>query len=257
MEFQKLKKLVGKNKLSMSELITILIEGHRRNFITEKQLYELALGELRSCFKQVPCYVQFTRAIRKTMPYLDLLLEVFTRVNAHHETQLYIIDSTSLPVAGYERNKVKWALDSAGIGHNMHGRYQGFKLHIIVNQNREVVSVATTPANVHDIQVLKNESFIKHINGILVGDKGYIASDKHRKYLRTCGIKLLAKQRKNMDPYLNHYYKMLFNKRKKIESIFSYLKIRMSAIFPFVRTAQSFLVNTKSLSENSSHLKKP
>lgn len=234
-----------KSKLTMSEVITILIEGHKRHYSTEKQLYELMTGELKSYFKQVPCYVQFTRAVRKTIPYLDLILEVFTALNAKKHQSFCVIDSTALPVAGYNTKNVKWALDSAEKGKNMHGFYQGFKLHIIINQDREIVSVTTTKANVHDIQLLKDCTFIQHVKGILVGDKGYIASQEHRIMLRENGVKLIAKQRENMDPYLNEYYKPLLKKRKRIESIFGYLKTRLGLIFPFLRSPESFLVQVK------------
>lgn len=233
------------SKLIMSEIITILIEGHKRHYLTEKQLYLLMIGELRTCFKQIPCYVQFTRAIRKTMPYLDLILEVFTQINAEKIQQFCIVDSTALPVAGYNKDDVKWAFDSAGKGKNMHGFYQGFKLHIIINQDREIVSITTTKANVHDIQLLKDCVFIRHIKGILIGDKGYIASPKHKNFLVKNGITLVAKQRENMDPYLNEYYKPLLKKRRRIESIFSYLKTRAALIFPFLRSSESFLVQVK------------
>lgn len=234
-----------RSKLSMSEIITILIEGHRRHYLTEKQLYTLAIGELKSCFNSIPCYVQFTRAIRKTMPYLDLILEVFTQLNANKLQKFCIVDSTSLPVAGYNKKDVKWALDSAGKSKNMHGFYQGFKLHIIINQDREIVSVATTQANVSDIKLLKDYKFIEHVKGILLGDKGYIASETHRKMLHKNGIQLIAKQRENMDPYLNEYYKPLLKKRRCIESVFGYLKTRSGLIFPFLRSAESFIVHVK------------
>lgn len=234
-----------RSKLTMSEVITILIEGHRRHYVTEKQLYMLVMGELRSCFNQVPCYVQFTRAIRKAMPYLDLILEVFTQLNAGKSQKFCIVDSTSLPVAGYNRSDVKWALDSAGKSKNMHGFYQGFKLHIIINQDREIVSVATTKANVHDIQLLKDHKFVQHVNGLLLGDKGYIASSEHRKMLLKNGVNLLTKQRKNMDPYLNTYYGPILKERRRIEGIFGYLKTRLGLIFPFLRSHESFLVQVK------------
>jgi hypothetical protein len=234
-----------RSKLTMSEIITILIEGHRRHYLSEKQLYILAIGELKPCFNNIPCYVQFTRAIRKTMPYLDLILEVFTQLNADKVQKFCIVDSTSLPVAGYNKKDVKWALGSAGTSKNMHGFYQGFKLHIIINQNREIISVATTQANVHDIQLLKDHKFIEHVKGILLGDKGYIASEAHQKMLRKKGVKLIAKQRENMDPYLNKYYKPLLKKRRCIECIFGYLKTRVGLIFPFLRTAESFIVHVK------------
>lgn len=243
--FQEKTKKGRRSKLTMSEIITILIEGHKRHYSTEKKLYFLIFGEMRNCFRAIPCYVQFTRAIRKASPYLDLILQVFTQINAENVQNFCIVDSTALPVAGYNKKHTKWATDSAGIGKNMHGFYQGFKLHIIVNQDREIISIATTPANVHDVQLLKDYTFIEHVRGILLGDKGYIASEEHRSDLSSKGIELIAKQRENMDPYLNEYYKPLLSKRRRIESIFGYLKTRVGLIFPFSRNHESFLVHVK------------
>ena len=224
-----------KNKLNISEIITILVEGHRRGYVTEKQLYHMISSGLRSCFKKIPSYVQFIRSLRKALPYIDLILEIFTQIYAKKTQKFCIVDSTSLPVAGYNKKDVKWAQTSANKSQNMHGFYQGFKLHIIINQNREIVSIATTAANIHDIQLLKDHSFIKHVKGIFLGDKGHVASIAHRKMLKKNGISLIAKQRNNMDPYLNEYYKPLLKKRRRIESIFGYLKTRFSLIFPFLR----------------------
>jgi hypothetical protein len=234
-----------KSKLTMSELITILVEGHKNGYTTEKQLYNLATGVLRPCFKEIPSYAQFTRAVRTALPYLDLILAVFCKINAGHSQEFCIVDSTSLPVSGYNKNEAKWALSSAGKGKNMHGFYQGFKLHIIINQNREIISIATTKANVHDIQALKSDEFIKHVKGILIGDKGYIASESHKKMLQKRDITLIAKQRENMDPYLNEYYKPLLQKRRIIENIFGYLKTRASLLFSFSRSHESFLAHVK------------
>lgn len=240
------KNRVGRrSKLSMSELITIVIEGHKRHYSTERQLYQMATGEFKACFREMPCYAQFTRLIRKAAPYVDLILEVFVTFNAEKEQRFCIVDSTSLPIAAYNKTNIKWASGDAGIGKNMHGFYQGFKLHIIINQDREIIAVTTTKANVHDIQQLKDYNFIKHVKGLLIGDKGYTASEEHRQILHQQGIELMAKQRKNMDPYLNEYYSDIFNKRKRIESIFGTLKTRFSAIFPFLRSAESFIVQAK------------
>jgi len=79
----------------------------------------------------------------------------------------------------------------------------------------------------------------------LLGDKGYVASEMHRKMLRKNGVQLIAKQRENMDPYLNEYYKPLLKKRRRIESIFGYLKTRVGLIFPVLRSHESFLVPVK------------
>jgi IS5 family transposase len=234
-----------KSKLSKSEAITVLIWGHIKHLSTEKQLYEMIQGNLRTCFKNIPSYAQFTRTMRDTLPYLDFMIEVFMSINAQKQQTLCIVDSTALPVSGFNRPPVKWALSSAGKAKNMHGWYQGFKLHIVVNQDREIVGVATTSANVHDVKLLEQANFIKHVNGILVGDKGYIASERCRNLLLNKGIELIAKQRQNMDPYLNFYYSSILKKRRRIESIFGYLKTRLSLIRAFVRTSESFLAHVK------------
>ena len=78
-------KIGRKSKLSVAEVITLLVEGHKRHYTTEKQLYMFASGELRSAFNQIPCYSQFTRAIKNATPYLDLVLEVITRINSKNE----------------------------------------------------------------------------------------------------------------------------------------------------------------------------
>lgn len=234
-----------RSKLTVSETITILIIGHDMNYSTNKQLYYLTVTQLRPYFKNIPSYPQFTRAIRKSIKYLDLIIEVFTKINAQNIQEICIVDSTSLPVNNYNRKQTKWASAAAGTGKNMHGFYQGFKLHIIVNQNREIISAVTTKANVHDVQLLKNENFVQHVRGILVGDKGYVASEKDRISLKKRGIDLVAKQRKNMDPYLNEYYKPLLQKRKQIETVFGFLKTRAALIFPFARSAEGFLAHAK------------
>src|SRR5262249_13859271 len=151
--------------------------------------------------------------------YLDLIIEMLTMIYKQKKHELYIIDSTALPVSGYNGKQVKWTGKEGGIGINMHGWYYGFKLHIIVNADLEIVSTAITDANVHDIQVLKNDCFIRHINGILVGDAGYQAKQSLKRKLKEEGIELLVKQKKNMDPFLNTYYKKYFDKRREIEGI--------------------------------------
>ena len=152
-----------RSELSISEIITILIEGHKRHYSTENNCIclRIAKGELKSCFQKIPCYPN------------------------------------------------------------------------IINQDREIISVVTTKANIHDIQLLKDHKFITHVKGILLGDKGYIASESHRKMLHNKGIQLIVKQRKNMNSYLNEYYSSLLKKRRYIESIFGCLKTRVSPIFPF------------------------
>jgi len=233
-----------KQKMSPSEVITILVMGHMEGLTTVKQLYNLMNYQYKGCFKNIPSYSQFTRLVRSNGEFLSFIIELLCSVYSQKKTGFYIIDSTSLPVAGYNSNKVKWVGSQGGIGKNMHGWYQGFKLHIIVNRNLEIASATITSANVHDITPLKQKSFIKNIKGILVGDKGY-QSSKTRSFLAMHNIDLLAKQRANMDPYLNTYYSKYFKERRRIEGIFGYLKTKLTGIYRYARSAGGFLAQVK------------
>src|SRR5574338_254598 len=81
---EKKSKIGRPGKLSKSEIMTILIEGHKKGYSTEKQFHDYANGELKRYF-HTPDYAQFTRAIRKAEPYLDLVLAVLTQINAENK----------------------------------------------------------------------------------------------------------------------------------------------------------------------------
>ena len=54
------------------------------------------------------------------------------------------------------------------------GWFFGFKLHLIVNENGEILSFQITPGNVSDISPV--ESLTEGLWGKLFGDRGYISS---------------------------------------------------------------------------------
>ena len=238
----------GRNKkLSKSEIITILLIGHYEAIPTTKLLYERIVKGYSGEFKSMPCYTQFTRSIRSVAQVFDCLLKMICSMNAQSSRGLKIIDSTALPTNGYGKYEPpKWASDEAETGKNIFGYYHGFKLHIIINRKLEVVSFEITPANVHDVNLLSSSSFMKNIEGLLIGDKGYVASLQVVKKLLNQGVKLIFKQRDNMDPYLNEYYKKYLSQRQVIEGVFSYLKNRLQLLHKFARSTESFLVHVKS-----------
>ncbi len=235
-----------KSNLRKSELITIALIGHFDDIGTDKKLYEYVTFHLNDYFKNVPCYEQFTRGIRSISEYLDLMLEILCQLNQTSEKDFYIIDSTALPVKEYgSYNCPKWASDNAKLGANIFGCYFGFKLHIIINRKMEVVSCMITTANIHDVKMLSVESFIGKIKGKLIGDKGYVCPKKLIKKLRDQDLEFIFKQRENMDPYLNEFYKEDLSQRQVIEGVFSYLKNRLKALHSFARSTESFLVHVK------------
>ncbi len=111
------------------------------------------------------------------------------------------------------------------------------------NDRFEITSVCVTLANIADVKILENPHFVAPVRGVLIGDKGYIASEPVKAKLLKSGIYLIAKQRQNMDPYLNKYYSKLLNKRRTIERVFAYFKRSLAALHKFARTSENFKVH--------------
>lgn len=237
-----------KNILSKSELITMAIIGHYEAIPTDKLLYERMKSDFSNEFRKMPSYEQFTRGLRSILKYFDFILVVLCNINLQRSkgNKLFIIDSTALPTNGYDKYGCpKWASDQVKTGKNIFGYYHDFKLHIIINRNLEVVSYVITPANVHDIKALSIDYFTDGIKGIMIGDKGYVMSEKKLYTLAQKGIDFIFKQRENMDPYLNEYYRKELSQRQIIEGVFSYLKNRLNILHKFARSTESFLVHVK------------
>ena len=102
------------------------------------------------------------------------------------------------------------------------GWFFGLKLHVIVNNNGELMAFKITPGNIDDRKAVKTLS--KSLKGLLFGDKGYIGKKLSEQLLEE-GIKLITKVRKNMKkPILKQTENDLLNQRGIIETVFDYLK---------------------------------
>ena len=94
-----------------------------------------------------------------------------------------------------KRNKVFKGI--AATGKSTMGYFHGLKLHLVVNDKGELLSVMITPINTDDREPLKNQPFIKALKGKLNADKGYI-SQTLTQVLFLDGLHLLTSIRNNM-----------------------------------------------------------
>ena len=102
------------------------------------------------------------------------------------------------------------------------GWFYGFKLHLIVNERGELLSVKLTQGNVDDRKPLPD--MCQSIIGKIVGDKGYISQALHDELLEN-NLELITSIRKNMKPrLLTLIDKLLLRKRSVIETINDQLK---------------------------------
>lgn len=102
------------------------------------------------------------------------------------------------------------------------GWFYGFKLHLIVNERGEFLSVKLTEGNVDDRKPLPD--MCQTLMGKLFGDKGYISQSLHDELLEN-NLELITSIRSNMKPkLLTLIDKLLLRKRSVIETINDQLK---------------------------------
>lgn len=135
------------------------------------------------------------------------------------------VDSTAVSVCKNKRifnHKVFKGI--AQRGKYTMGYFFGFKLHIVINDEGEVIDFVNTPGNVDDRKPSQDSNFLKKIAGKLFADKGYI-SQKLFENLIFDRIHLLTGVRNNMkNQLMSMYDKIMLRKRSIIETVNDELK---------------------------------
>ena len=138
-------------------------------------------------------------------------------------TGINFVDSTSIAVCHnrrIKRNKVFKHL--AATGKTSMGWFFGFKLHLIINEQGELLAVYLTPGNVDDRKPLSD--LTKNLFGKLFGDKGYLSQTLFETLYQR-GLELITNIRKNMKNSLMLLEdKIMLRKRFIIETVNDQLK---------------------------------
>ena len=207
-------------RLSMSEIMTILIAFQASNYRTFKHFYLHLRTHHRGEFPHLVAYHRFVALIpRATMPlFAYLMMRCLGQV-----TGIGFVDSTPIRVCSNKRiNRHKVFDGLAARGKSTVGWFYGFKLHLIINDRGELLAFNLTPGNVDDRQPVP--AMAKDLWGKLFGDKGYI-SQKLFEQLLTRGVKLVTSIRKNMkNKLMDLQEKLLLRKRSLIETVNDQLK---------------------------------
>jgi hypothetical protein len=207
--------------LSISEIGTILIAFHLSDYRHFKHFYLQHVSKyLINDFPYLVSYNRFIELIPSSLIYLICFL------NRHckgENTGISFVDSTSLKVCHNKRipsHKVFQGL--ATRGKTSVDWFFGFKLHLIINDQGEILACQFTPGNIDDRVPVKN--LAKNLTGYLFGDKGYI-KQKLFEELYEQGLKLITKIKKNMKNFLIPVFeKIMLRKRAIIESVNDFLK---------------------------------
>lgn len=209
-----------------SEIITICVFFPYSGFKTFKQYYESSvLCVLHKEFKNLPCYSYFLQLREKVLNIFVMLLCKNMRNKC---TGISYIDSFCIKVCHNKRiynHKVFKGL--AGRSKTSMDWFYGFKLHLLVNTNGEVVNFCFTAGNIPDNdESVLNSLLNEKVYGSVYGDKGYLINKNKKKKLKEKNIRLITRKRKNMKNKANSSLLdgLFLNKRNIIESIGNILK---------------------------------
>ena len=207
--------------LSDSEIMTILIMFQNIRYKNFKTFYTCHVIPYWShFFPTLPSYNRFVELMKKALFPMTL----FVQTRAGKQTGIYYIDSTSLPVCKLKRSKRNRTFKHiAEYGKTSMGWFFGLKLHLVINEQGELMAFCLTKGNKHDST--QADTLFANLEGLAFGDKGYI-SNKITEKLMNNGLKLITRKRKNMknNPVISDYEKQLLNQRGIIETVIDHLK---------------------------------
>jgi len=227
------------SQLSESEIMTIVILFHQSHYRNFKAFYlGYVCRHLKGEFPQLVSYKRFVTLMQR----VGVPLFVYLQLCMGRCTGISFVDSTPLRVChnrriGRHRVFAGWAAR----GKTTMGWFYGFKLHLVVNEQGELIGVRLTPGNVDDRQPVPG--LAKRLFGKLLGDKGYLSASL-RDDLREQGVELITSLRRNMKPQLLPLQDKLWLRcRSIIETINDQLKNISQIEHSRHRSVDNFFVN--------------
>lgn len=226
--------------LCLSEIMTILIHFHQPRYRDFKSYYTRYVQvHLREGFPGLVSYQRFV----ELMPRALVALAVYLRRPFGHCTGVSFIDSTPLVVCRNQRiNQHKVFAGLAARGKSSMGWFFGFKLHLVVNDQGELLGCYLTAGNVDDRKPVPH--LARDLFGKLIGDKGYISQSLTAQLIDTLGLHLVTFLRTNVKGrLLSHNDAVLLRKHAIIETINDQLKNISQIEHSRHRSPVNFVVN--------------
>lgn len=233
------KKRQNSCSLTPSEIMTIMIYFHQLRFRDFKTFYtQYVMKHLR---KEFPDLVSYNRFV-ELMPSILLPLCFFIHFQNKTETGIYFIDSTTIDVCHIKRASSNRVFKNiAKKSKSSMGWFFGFKLHIVINDQGEIMAFKITSSTTDDR--IPVDKMTQGLTGKIFGDRGYISQELFDKLYQR-GLKLVTRIKKNMKNKLIPLIdKLLLRKRAIIESVNDQLKNISQIEHSRHRSVNNFMVN--------------
>lgn len=187
------------------------MQGHH----TDAAIWRYADAHWRAWFPGLGSYKAYVKQIANLAAIKQL---IFAHLFAPQDN-IHITDGVPMPICHLARaNRSKLFKGEAAFGFcaAKDEHYYGFKGHVIINLDQQVVGFTLAAANVDERDVLDNMRGI--LSGLLIGDKGLLSKAKQAE-LAEAGINLQTPLRDNMnDPRLKTAVQRLLKVRRRVET---------------------------------------
>jgi Transposase DDE domain len=231
--------------MNASEIMTILIHFHQERHRDFKTYYQNHVCQyLNAEFPKLPSYQRFVEWIPRAL--IPLTAYLFAHLGSC--SGITFVDSTPLVVCHNRRiHSHKTFKDIAARGHTSVGWFFGFKLHLLFNDQGEIVWLQLTPGNTDDrkglLEMLENP--LSTVFGKLIGDKGYVSQALLTRLANEFRIQMVTRLKKKMHTKLPMLAldAWLLRKRAIAESIIDQLKNISQIEHSRHRSPLNFLVN--------------
>ncbi len=234
--------VVPRTRMSLSEIMTILIMYHLSGYKTFKWYYiKYVMVHQRKDFPDLLSYNRFVEIMKFALVPL-ILYTIKARFGKC--SGISFVDSTPLKVCDNHRiHNHRVFSEYAKTGKSSMGWFYGFKLHLIINDEGEILSFCLTSGNIDDRNEAVMDSLTKEIFGKLFADRGYISQKLFEKLLKK-DITLVTRAKKNMkNKLMDLYDRLMLRKRAVIESVNDFLKNICNIEHSRHRSVTNFLVN--------------
>jgi hypothetical protein len=203
------------SSLSLSEVMTILVWFPASHYRTFQHYYlDSVLPSKRAEFPGLPSYTRFVELIPLTL--LPLCADLPTRQG--QTTGIQFLDSLPIRVCHNRRigsHKVFAGLAQRGKGSM--GWFYGFKLHLVINEQGELLAFALTPGNREDRRPVKK--LVRPLWGKRFGDGGSFSQELFEQ-LWAEGLQLITKLKRNRKKQMMPLWdKLLLRQRALIECV--------------------------------------
>ena len=202
------------------EILTIEIFGEMQGHHDDASIWRYAKAHWQEWFPGLGSYPAFA----KQCANLAWLKQQALALLFAPKDDVHLTDGVPMPVchmARASRSRLFKGEAAFGFCAAKDEHYYGFKGHVVVNLQQQIVGFTLTPANTDERDVLDNLRGI--LGGLLIGDKGLLSKITQAE-LAADHINLQTPLRGNMkDTRPKHYVQTLLKTRRRVETVIGQL----------------------------------